>query len=49
MANKTTDTRRNVDVARYRAFHAQMWRIRAFEEAALRALADKLVLGAIHP
>ena len=26
-----------------------MWRIRAFEEQALQALADKLVLGAIHP
>ena len=26
-----------------------MWRIRAFEETALRALDDKLVLGAIHP
>ena len=26
-----------------------MWRIRAFEQQALQALADKLVLGAIHP
>lgn len=26
-----------------------MWRIRAFEEAALRANTEKLVLGAIHP
>ncbi|HVL72295.1 MAG TPA: thiamine pyrophosphate-dependent dehydrogenase E1 component subunit alpha [Beijerinckiaceae bacterium] len=40
---------RNLDVARLRAHHRLMWRIRAFEEQALQALADKLVLGAIHP
>jgi TPP-dependent pyruvate/acetoin dehydrogenase alpha subunit len=32
-----------------RAQHLLMHRIRALEEVALRALADKLVLGAIHP
>ncbi len=40
---------RNVDVDRLRAHHRTMWRIRALEEAALRGLADGLVLGAIHP
>ncbi|MDE2199407.1 MAG: thiamine pyrophosphate-dependent dehydrogenase E1 component subunit alpha [Rhodospirillales bacterium] len=39
----------NIDVARLRAQHQLMWRIRALEEAALRGLAEKLVLGAIHP
>jgi pyruvate dehydrogenase E1 component alpha subunit len=41
--------RPNIDVARLRARHLLMHRIRALEEVALRALADKLVLGAIHP
>jgi acetoin:2,6-dichlorophenolindophenol oxidoreductase subunit alpha len=40
---------RNLDAARYRGFYRDMWRIRAFEEAAIRAVSDKLVLGAIHP
>src|SRR3954447_640083 len=40
---------RNLDVEGLRAQHALMHRIRAFEEVALRALDDKLVLGAIHP
>jgi pyruvate dehydrogenase E1 component alpha subunit len=40
---------RNLDVSRLRAHHSLMWRIRALEEAALRGLAEKLVLGAIHP
>jgi len=40
---------RNLDVARLSAHHRLMWRIRAFEQQALQALADKLVLGAIHP
>src|SRR3954452_18289735 len=40
---------RNLDVARLASHHRLMWRIRAFEEQALQALADKLVLGAIHP
>jgi pyruvate dehydrogenase E1 component alpha subunit len=39
----------NIDVERLRAHHLLMHRIRAFEEAALRALNEKLVLGAIHP
>jgi len=39
----------NIDVDRLRAHHLLMHRIRALEEAALRALADKQVLGAIHP
>jgi TPP-dependent pyruvate/acetoin dehydrogenase alpha subunit len=45
----TSPIRANVDVARLRAQHLLMHRIRALEEVALRALADKLVLGAIHP
>jgi pyruvate dehydrogenase E1 component alpha subunit len=40
---------RNLDVEGLRAQHVLMHRIRAFEEVALRALDDKLVLGAIHP
>src|SRR3954451_21031913 len=40
---------RNLDVLGLRAQHVLMHRIRAFEEVALRALDDKLVLGAIHP
>ena len=39
----------NVDIARLREHHRLMWRIRALEEAALRGLDEKLVLGAIHP
>jgi TPP-dependent pyruvate/acetoin dehydrogenase alpha subunit len=39
----------NIDVERLRARHFLMHRIRALEEVALRALADKQVLGAIHP
>jgi acetoin:2,6-dichlorophenolindophenol oxidoreductase subunit alpha len=39
----------NIDVERLRAHHLLMHRIRAFEEAALRALDEKLVHGAIHP
>lgn len=40
---------RNLDLDRLLAHHKLMWRIRAFEEAALRANTEKLVLGAIHP
>jgi TPP-dependent pyruvate/acetoin dehydrogenase alpha subunit len=40
---------RNLDVARLTTFYRTMLRIRAFEEAALRGLEEKLVLGAIHP
>jgi acetoin:2,6-dichlorophenolindophenol oxidoreductase subunit alpha len=43
------DIGRNIDIARLREHHRTMWRIRALEEAALRGLAEKLVLGAIHP
>ncbi|GGF33842.1 acetoin:2,6-dichlorophenolindophenol oxidoreductase subunit alpha [Aliidongia dinghuensis] len=39
----------NLDIKRLRAHHRMMWRIRAFEEQALRGLDDKVVLGAIHP
>jgi pyruvate dehydrogenase E1 component alpha subunit len=39
----------NIDIGRLRAHHRMMWRIRAFEEQALRGLEDKVVLGAIHP
>ena len=41
--------RRNTDIPRLRAHHRLMWRIRALEHAALRGLAEGLVLGAIHP
>ena len=40
---------RNLDAARLLGFYRDMQRIRAFEEAALEALEQKLVLGAIHP
>ena len=40
---------RNFDVSRLREQHRLMWRIRALEQAALRGLAEKVVLGAIHP
>lgn len=40
---------RNFDVDRLRAQHRLMWRIHALEQAALRGLAEKVVLGAIHP
>jgi len=40
---------RNSDVERLCEHHRMMWRIRALEEAALKGLAEKLVLGAIHP
>ncbi|SME89935.1 pyruvate dehydrogenase E1 component alpha subunit [Tistlia consotensis] len=39
----------NLDVERYRAGFRQMCRIRAFEEQAIAAAQEKLVLGAIHP
>ncbi|HEV2678858.1 MAG TPA: thiamine pyrophosphate-dependent dehydrogenase E1 component subunit alpha, partial [Aliidongia sp.] len=39
----------NLGLGRLRAHHRMMWRIRAFEEQALRGLDDKVVLGAIHP
>ncbi|CAA9311773.1 MAG: Acetoin dehydrogenase E1 component alpha-subunit [uncultured Microvirga sp.] len=41
--------RPNLDLARLIEHHRMMLRIRAFEEAALRAMGEKLVLGAIHP
>ncbi len=47
--SETTAPPRNVDVARLVEHHRQMHRIRAFEEAAIQASHDKLVLGAIHP
>src|SRR3546814_16347859 len=40
---------RNLDVDRLLGHHRLMWRIRAFEEAALQANTEKLVLGAIPP
>ena len=40
---------RNLDAARLLGLYRDMLRIRAFEEAALRGLEQKLVLGAIHP
>ena len=39
----------NFDLDRYTNAFGQMHRIRAFEEASIRALDEKLVLGAIHP
>lgn len=44
-----TPVPRNLDVDRLLSHHRLMWRIRAFEEAALQANTEKLVLGAIHP
>ena len=44
-----TNERRNIDIAGLRTHHRLMWRIRALEQAALRGLDEKLVLGAIHP
>jgi acetoin:2,6-dichlorophenolindophenol oxidoreductase subunit alpha len=40
---------RNLDAARLLDHYRTMLRIRAFEEAALKGLEQKLVLGAIHP
>lgn len=42
-------TKANLDMARLRERHRLMLRIRAFEEAAIRAADNTLVLGAIHP
>ncbi len=39
----------NIDLTRLRAHHRTMLRIRAFEQRAVAALEDGLVLGAIHP
>jgi acetoin:2,6-dichlorophenolindophenol oxidoreductase subunit alpha len=39
----------NLDLPRLQALHALMWRIRAFEETAVAAQREGLVLGAIHP
>lgn len=44
-----TPVPRNLDLDRLLSHHRLMWRIRAFEEAALQANTEKLVLGAIHP
>lgn len=41
--------RRNIDARRVVEHCRTMWRIRAFEENALRGLEEKIVLGAIHP
>lgn len=41
--------RRNIDANRVADHCRMMWRIRAFEENALRGLDEKIVLGAIHP
>ena len=43
------ETQHNLDVERFVRFYRDMLRIRAFEEAALNGLKEKLVLGAIHP
>jgi pyruvate dehydrogenase E1 component alpha subunit len=40
---------RNLDLPRLRARHRLMLRIRALEETALRGMAERVVLGAIHP
>jgi pyruvate dehydrogenase E1 component alpha subunit len=39
----------NLDAERFTAILDTMWRIRAFEELAVRSLQEGLVLGAIHP
>ena len=43
------ETQRNLDVERFVRLYRDMLRIRTFEEAALKGLEEKLVLGAIHP
>src|SRR5262245_1677055 len=43
------ETLHNLDVERFVRLYRDMLRIRAFEEAALKGLEEKLVLGAIHP
>ncbi len=43
------NNRGNLDQHRFLAFHREMLRIRALEEAALEGLRQGLVLGAIHP
>lgn len=43
------DIRRNIDTPRLREHHRLMWRIRALEQAALRGMEARVVLGAIHP
>lgn len=43
------ETLQNVDVDHLKKLHRDMARIRAFEEAGLRAMERGLVLGAIHP
>jgi pyruvate dehydrogenase E1 component alpha subunit len=49
LAGKGAAPLRNLDAARLIGLYRDMLRIRAFEEAALKGLAEKLVLGAIHP
>lgn len=49
MPVSASEPARNLDVDRLLGHHRLMWRIRAFEEAALQANTEKLVLGAIHP
>lgn len=44
-----TDTQANFDRGRFNALLHLMWRIRAFEEEAIAAQKEGLVLGAIHP
>ncbi len=44
-----TDSRRNLDIERFQRHFETMARIRAFEETALAAAKEGLVLGAIHP
>ena len=48
-ARRSKPPSRNIDTDRLRRFYRDMLRIRAFEEAALEGLEQKLVLGAIHP
>lgn len=43
------DLARNLDPSRFLDYYRDMVRIRAFEEAAMKGLENKLVLGAIHP
>ncbi len=48
-SERRSDPPRNIDSERLCGFYRDMLRIRAFEEAALAGLEQKLVLGAIHP
>ena len=49
MVSDTGAARANLDIPRLTSHYRDMLTIRAFEEAAVRALGDQLIHGAIHP